>query len=77
MAGEVQTARDVLNDAFTMNRDSEQIWLAAVKLESENDNHERARTLLATARERAGTERVWMKSLILENSIHSMLSTKL
>jgi len=69
VAGEVQAARDILNDAFTKNTDSEQIWLAAVKLESENNNDERARTLLATARERAGTERVWMKSVLLERNL--------
>lgn len=42
------------------------VWLAAVKLESENDEYERARMLLAKARERAGTARVWMKSAKLE-----------
>jgi len=46
--------------------DSDQIWLAAVKLESENKEYERARKLLNRARERAGTQRVWMKSAALE-----------
>ena len=55
-------ARAILNEAFRANPDSEQVWLAAVKLESENDQPDAARQLLAKARERAGTERVWMKS---------------
>ena len=38
--------------------DSENIWLAAAKLEYENDEPERARALLNKAREKAGTERV-------------------
>ena len=46
-----------------------QVWLAAVKLESENNEPERARILLSKARERAGTERVWMKSIVLERNL--------
>ena len=38
--------------------------LRAVKLESENNQPAAARSLLAKARERAGTERVWMKSVL-------------
>jgi pre-mRNA-processing factor 6 len=33
MAGDVDGARSVLNAAFAANPDSEQVWLAAVKLE--------------------------------------------
>jgi len=40
--------------------------LAGVKLEWENGEIKRARALLARARERAGTERVYMKSALLE-----------
>ena len=36
----------VLSDAFAANPDSEEIWLAAVKLEKENREPERARLLL-------------------------------
>jgi pre-mRNA-processing factor 6 len=46
-----------------------QVWLAAVKLESENEEYERARLLLSKARERAGTARVWMKSAKLERAL--------
>ena len=64
--GDVDGARAILNEAFRANPDSEQVWLAAVKLESENEQPDRARKLLVKARERAGTERVWMKSVVLE-----------
>lgn len=42
------------------NPNSEEIWLAAVKLESENNEYERARRLLAKARSSAPTARVRM-----------------
>ena len=51
------------------NPNSEKIWLAAVKLESENEEYERARKLLARARDPekgAPTARVFMKSAKLE-----------
>jgi Tfp pilus assembly protein PilF len=50
--GEVDQARQILDRAFAANPDSEQIWLAAVKLEQENKEIENARMLLKTARER-------------------------
>ena len=37
-----------------------------MKLEWENDERERARILLSKARGRAPSERVWMKSALLE-----------
>ena len=40
-----------------------------MKLESENEEYERARLLLSKARERAGTARVWMKSAKLERAL--------
>ena len=49
MQGDIKAARDILNNAFKANADSEQIWLAAVKLESENGEIERARLLLQKA----------------------------
>ena len=53
-------------NAFQANPNSEEIWLAAVKLESENLEYARARRLLAKARASAPTARVWMKSARLE-----------
>ena len=66
LAGNVRQARQILDDAFNANPNSEEIWLAAVKLESEIREDERARILLQKARNEAGTARVWMKSARLE-----------
>ena len=41
--GDIQSARQILALAFQANPNSEEIWLAAVKLESENNEDERAR----------------------------------
>ena len=60
------SARAVLQEAFAANPDSEEIWLAAFKLEFENGERERARALLAKARASNGTERVWLKSAVVE-----------
>ena len=64
--GDVPAARSILALAFQANPNSEEIWLAAVKLESENGEYERARRLLEKARASAGTARVMMKSARLE-----------
>lgn len=66
LAGDVPAARSILALAFQANPNSEEIWLAAVKLESENNEYERARRLLAKARSSAPTARVFMKSVKLE-----------
>ena len=58
MAGDVPAAREVLERAFVANSESEQIWLAAVKLEAENGERDVARELLVRARTVADTERV-------------------
>ena len=49
-----------------INPNSEEIWLAAVKLESENAEYQRAKKLLEKARSSAPTPRVVMKSVKLE-----------
>lgn len=69
LSGDVEGARVIIHQAFTANPNSEQIWLAAVKLESENDEYERAQFLLKNAREKSGTERVWMKSAVFERQM--------
>lgn len=66
LAGDVPAARSILALAFQANPNSEEIWLAAVKLESENNEFERARRLLQKARTSAPTARVFMKSVKLE-----------
>ncbi|OAF67311.1 Pre-mRNA processing factor 6-like protein [Intoshia linei] len=66
LRGKVDMARDVLKAAFEYNPYNEKIWLAAVKLESENNDHDRARKLLTSARAKAPTARVYIKSAKLE-----------
>lgn len=45
------------------------MWLAAVKLEWENNAFERARMLLQKACARAPTAKVWMKAALLEREL--------
>lgn len=69
VSGNVNDARAILKDAFAANPNSESIWLAAVKMEAEGQQYETAQKLLERARTEAGTERVWMKSVMLERQI--------
>ncbi len=56
--------------AFAARADSEAIWLAAFKLEFENEEPKRARALMAKARDSpVQTQRVWMKSAIIEREL--------
>ena len=65
-SGEIDDARRVLGLAFVQNPNNEDIWLAAVKLEADNKQTPQARELLQTARQEAGTDRVWIKSVAFE-----------
>lgn len=65
-SGDIDEARRVLGMAFQQNPNNEDIWLAAVKLEADNGETQKARELLKTAREEAGTDRVWIKSVAFE-----------
>ena len=65
-SGDTNKAREILTQAFAANPNSEPIWLAAAKLEWETGEIERARVLLSRARERASSDRVFMKSALLE-----------
>lgn len=65
-SGLIDDARRVLGRAFKQNPNNEDIWLAAVKLEADNKQTEQARELLQTARQEAGTDRVWIKSVAFE-----------
>ncbi|CAK7563132.1 MAG: U4/U6 x U5 tri-snRNP complex subunit Prp1 [Sporothrix epigloea] len=69
LAGELDEARRILGRAFKQNPNNEDIWLAAVKLEAENGFHDQARQLLATARQNAPTDRVWMRSVAFERQL--------
>ncbi|PHH75012.1 hypothetical protein CDD80_2707 [Ophiocordyceps camponoti-rufipedis] len=66
MVGELGNARLVLKRGFKYNPDNEDIWLSAVKLESDNGLGDDARRLLGQARDRAPTDRVWLKSIVFE-----------
>ncbi|MCJ1424679.1 hypothetical protein MMC29_002567 [Sticta canariensis] len=68
-AGEINEARRVLGKAFNQNPNNEDIWLAAVKLEADNQQTTQARELLQTARQEAGTDRVWIKSVAFERQL--------
>lgn len=68
-AGEINDARIVLGKAFNQNPNNEDIWLAAVKLEADNGQTVQARELLQTARQEAGTDRVWIKSVAFERQL--------
>ncbi|KAJ7117894.1 PRP1 splicing factor, N-terminal-domain-containing protein [Mycena crocata] len=61
--GDAPAAREVMERAFTANPHSERIWLAAVKLETDNDI---ARALLLRARDAVDTQLVWMKAAVFE-----------
>ena len=64
--GDVPAARSILALAFQANPNSEEIWLAAVKLESENNEFERSRRLLQKARASAPTARVMYCSVFIQ-----------
>ncbi|KAG9510944.1 Pre-mRNA-processing factor 6, partial [Fragariocoptes setiger] len=62
----VDLTRERLSCAFAANPNSERIWLAAAKLESENGFHDRARALLAKARREALTPDIILHSAKFE-----------
>lgn len=66
LRGDVASARRILAEAFSHSKESEAIHLAAVKLESENNEIQRSRLLLARARQQCNTPKVWMQSVQLE-----------
>ena len=79
LAGDVDGARIILQEAFAANDDKESLWLAAWKLEFENRELERARRLLERARDRpsSSTPRVWMKSAIVEREMGNIEGERL
>ncbi|KAL6714718.1 U4/U6 x U5 tri-snRNP complex subunit Prp1 [Lecanora helva] len=62
----INESRRVLARAFNQLSSNEDIYLAAVELEANTSNNTEARGLLQTAREQAGTDRVWYKSVAFE-----------
>jgi pre-mRNA-processing factor 6 len=73
--GDVPGARQTLADAFQANPESEQIWLAAAKLEAENGAMDRAKELLAKARSTAGTDKVRCSLRFVKKKPLSILSS--
>ncbi|ORX36867.1 PRP1 splicing factor, N-terminal-domain-containing protein [Kockovaella imperatae] len=69
MGGDIPGAHAILADAFKQNEDSESIFLAAAKLASETNEMEAAQQILQKARAQADTERIWMKSAMLERQL--------
>ncbi|RSH81568.1 hypothetical protein EHS25_006190 [Saitozyma podzolica] len=69
VGGDVPGAQAILAEAFKQNEDSESIFLAAAKLASETNEMEAAQQILLKARAQAGTERIWMKSAVLERQL--------
>lgn len=65
---DVDGARSILLEAASANPDSDNIWLAAVKLEFESGEYDKARELLEKARVNANAARVWMKSAVFERN---------
>lgn len=69
LMGELSSAQEILDSAFKANPKSEQIYLAAAKLEVECKEFDRARMFFIKARNNADTEKVWMKSVVLERQL--------
>ncbi|KAI0229684.1 U4/U6 x U5 tri-snRNP complex subunit Prp1 [Massospora cicadina] len=76
LLGELQDAQAILEQAFKANPKSEQIYLAAAKLEVENKEFDRARSFFLKARANADTEKVWMKSIVLERLLGNLDQAK-
>lgn len=69
VGGDVVGAQQILSRAFEQNEDSESIFLAAAKIAAETNEVEAAQQILQKARGQADTERVWMKSAVLERQL--------
>jgi pre-mRNA-processing factor 6 len=72
LAGDVQNARAVLERAHSKNPDSEEVILAAFKLEFENNEPERARLLAQRAKESLSdpSARVWQKAAMVARELN-------
>ncbi|CAK9786169.1 hypothetical protein CC85DRAFT_283722 [Cutaneotrichosporon oleaginosum] len=69
VSGDVVGAQQILSKAFEQNEDSESIFLAAAKIAAETNETGAALQILEKARTQANTERVWMKSAVLERQL--------
>lgn len=71
LANDVPTARAALEAAHNHNPDSEEIVLAAFKLEFENGEAERARVIAIRAKDSLAdaSARVWMKAAVASREL--------
>ncbi|PRQ45716.1 putative tetratricopeptide-like helical domain, pre-mRNA-processing factor 6/Prp1/STA1 [Rosa chinensis] len=69
LAGDVNAARMILEEASKSLPNYEEIMLAAFKLEFENHEQERAKMILDKTRARVNSGRVWTKSAILQREL--------
>ncbi len=69
VGGDVVGAQKILESAFKENEDSESIFLAAAKIAAETNETGAALQILEKARSQANTDRVWMKSAMLERQL--------
>ncbi len=70
-SGDPEGARKVLFRSFEQLPDNENLYTRAVDLEVDAGNYERARSFLQVARESAATDRIFMKSAVLERQLEN------
>lgn len=68
-AGKLVEAREVVSRSFAQLSGNENIYLSAVNLEVEAGQYDQARHFLQIARESAGTDRIYMKSAVMERQL--------
>lgn len=78
LAMDINGARIMLAEAFTVNEDMEDVWIASFRLEFESKQIERARKILEKARSRpnVSSPRIWMKSVLLERLVDDTISQR-
>lgn len=64
--GDIDAAREIFSFANKSNSNSENIWLAAVKLEIDHLEFDKAKSLFQMARTCAPTKKIIMKNVKLE-----------
>ncbi|KAJ4375276.1 U4/U6 x U5 tri-snRNP complex subunit Prp1 [Neocucurbitaria cava] len=73
-SGDHEGARDVLRRSFDKLPGNENLYTRAVDLEVAAGNYDQARHFLQTARESAATDRIFMKSAVLERQLENFES---
>jgi pre-mRNA-processing factor 6 len=68
-SGDPEGARKVLGRSFEQLPGNENLYTRAVDLEVDAGNYEQARSFLQAARESAATDRIFMKSAVLERQL--------